>query len=200
MCEHGTNAGGSSEISEAFSFEFFAIWRGSELEMTEKEIFELLKPKPLMDYVCSIDDIKVGVSVTRALKFRKGFPDDDINRYSGNFTSEDAINLLEKKLNAIKVATEHQHKLTVKGTLNSQLWERQILHVWVQNEETAKIVSIVAEQLLKDHNTINTLVIISKAEKSEFIFSNKIKLQGRHVHTISKARSIEREAHSSKKS
>lgn len=55
-----------------------------------------------MDYVCSIDDIKVGVSVTRALKFRKGFPDDDINRYSGNFTSDDAINLLEKKLNAIK--------------------------------------------------------------------------------------------------
>lgn len=36
MCEHGTNAGGSSEISEALSFEFFAIWRGSELEMVSR--------------------------------------------------------------------------------------------------------------------------------------------------------------------
>lgn len=36
MCEHGTNAGGSSEISEAFSFEFFAKWRGSQLEMVSR--------------------------------------------------------------------------------------------------------------------------------------------------------------------
>lgn len=83
--------------------------------------------------------------------------------------------------------------------MNSRLWERQILHVWVQNEETAQKISIVAEQLLKEHN-FNTLVVISKAERSEFIFSNKIKLQDRHVRTISKARSIvfEREAQSSK--
>lgn len=167
--------------------------------MTEKELFELLKPKPLMDYVCSIDDIKVGVSVTRALKFCQGFPDDDINRYRGNFTYDDAKKLLDRKLTRIEDATDHQNKLTCERALNSRLWERQILHVWVQNEETAKTISIVAEQLLKEHN-FNTLVVISKAERSEFIFSNKIKLQDRHVRTISKARSIvfEREAQSSK--
>lgn len=55
-----------------------------------------------MDYVCSIDDIKVGVSVTRALKFWQGFPDDDINRYRGNFTYDDAKKLLDRKLTRIK--------------------------------------------------------------------------------------------------
>lgn len=55
-----------------------------------------------MDYVCSIDDIKVGVLVICVFKFCKGFLDDDINRYSGNFIFEDVINLLEKKLNVIK--------------------------------------------------------------------------------------------------
>lgn len=36
MCEDGTNAGGGSEISEAFSYEFFAAWRETELEMVSR--------------------------------------------------------------------------------------------------------------------------------------------------------------------
>lgn len=57
----------------------------------------------------------------------------------------------------------------------NRLWEKQILHVWVQNEDTANIVSKVANQLLNDHYS-TTSVVISKAEGSDFIFTNDIKM------------------------
>jgi hypothetical protein len=44
----------------------------------------------ITDYVCEIFDTKVGVSVTRAMKYR------------GDFTEEDAFNLLTKKLKGIQ--------------------------------------------------------------------------------------------------
>lgn len=36
MCEYGMNVGGLLEILEVFFFEFFVIWRGSELEMVSR--------------------------------------------------------------------------------------------------------------------------------------------------------------------
>lgn len=69
---------------------------------TGKAIFELLKPNPIIDYVCKIDGTKVGVSVTRAMKFCEGYPGDDVNRYRGNFTYEDAKYLLERNLSGIE--------------------------------------------------------------------------------------------------
>lgn len=53
---------------------------------------------------------------------------------------------------------------------NKRLWGKQILHVWVHNEDTANIASKVANQLLNDHYS-NTAVVISKAEGSDFISS-----------------------------
>lgn len=160
MCKPGTNVGGSSQISEAFSYELFARWGFTELEKTEKEIYNLLKPigKIAIDYVCKINDVSVEVSVTRAMN--------NNNSYRGCFAEKDVIKLLTDKLNDLKDATKYQNNL---------LWEKQILYVWVQNENTANIVSHVASKLLKDHKS-NTLVVISKAEESDFIFTNDFTL------------------------
>lgn len=157
MCQPGNNVGGNSQISEAFSYEMFARWGYTKLDKTEKELFGLLGPgKIAVDYVCEIKGVSVGVSVTRAFRFCT-------NNFFGSFAEEDAQKLLEKKLKDLIDTSKHQ---------NNKLWEKQILHVWVKNQETANIVSEVAAKILKDHDYLNTLVVISKAEESDFIFTN----------------------------
>ncbi|XP_065928698.1 uncharacterized protein [Magallana gigas] len=157
MCQPGNNVVGNSQISEAFSYELFARWGYTEPDKNEKELLDLLGPaKIAVDYVCKIYGVSVGVSVTRAIRF-------GTNSFSGSFAKEDVQKLLEKKLKDLKDTSKHQ---------NNKLWEKKILHVWVQNQETANIVSEVAAKILKDHDYLNTLVVISKAEEWDFIFTN----------------------------
>lgn len=165
MCEPGNNVGGSSQISEAFSYELFARWGNTEIEKTEKEIFDLFKPRRICDYVCKINGVSVGVSVTRAIKFRKGYPGNDINKFRGKLTEKGVHDFIKKKLNDLKETSERQKNL---------YWKKQILHVWVLNEDSANIVSNVTSTILNDHYS-NTLVVISKAEESDFIFNNNFK-------------------------
>ena len=54
---------------------------------TEMEVSYFPEEGSITDYVCEIFGTKVGVSVTRAMKFR-----------GGDFTEEDAEHLLNKKL------------------------------------------------------------------------------------------------------
>lgn len=161
MCQPGNNVGGSSQISEAFSYELFAELGGdTELVKNEKELLDLLdlldSAKIAVDYVCKISGVSVGVSVTRAIKFCN-------NSFSGSFAKEDARKLLKKKLDDLKDTSKHQ---------NNKLWEKNILHIWVKNQETADIVSEVAATILNDHDYLNTSVVISKAEEWDFIFTN----------------------------
>lgn len=157
MCQPGNNVGGNSQISEAFSYEMFARWGYTKLDKTEKKLLGLLgSGKIAVDYVCEINGVSVGVSVTRAFRFCT-------KSFFGSFAEEDAQKLLEKKLKDHIDTSKHQ---------NNKLWEKQILHVWVKNQETANIVSEVAAKILKDHDYLNTLVVISKAEESDFIFTN----------------------------
>lgn len=170
MCQPDTNIGGSSQISEAFSYEIFAQGRNAQLEKTEKEIVRLLEKgkKIAIDYVCKIHGVSVGVSVTRAVKFRKDYLDNNINKFCGSFAEKDARKLLGKKMNDLKDISEQQE---------NRIWDKQILHVWVPNQVIANIVSRVASTILNDHDS-NTLVVISKAKES-CIFNNNIKqLQG----------------------
>lgn len=53
------------------------------------------------------------------------------------------------------------------------MWNRQILHVWVKNEEAGNIVCKVVKELT-DKEVSDILVVISIADSSDFIFSNKI--------------------------
>lgn len=71
---------------------------------TEKEIVRLLEKgkKIAIDYVCKIHGVSVGVSVTRAMKFRKDYLDNNINKFCGSFAEKDARKLLEKKMNDLR--------------------------------------------------------------------------------------------------
>lgn len=50
-------------------------------------------------------------------------------------------------------------------------WSKQILHVWVQNKETANLVTRAFHRLPGDLIS-NTVVIISRTRRSDFIFYN----------------------------
>ncbi|XP_048727026.2 AAC-rich mRNA clone AAC4 protein-like [Ostrea edulis] len=143
------NAGGNSVISEVLSFETFHKSFHAKLLKTEMEVSYFPEGGSITDYVCEIFDTKVGVSVTRAMKYR------------GDFTQEDAMNLLMKKLKGVNQAN--------RNTLEK--WSKQILHVWVQNKETANLITKAFHDLPTDLVS-NTVVVISRTRRSDFIFYN----------------------------
>ncbi|XP_062566067.1 AAC-rich mRNA clone AAC4 protein-like isoform X2 [Saccostrea cucullata] len=143
------NAGGNSVISEVLSFETFHRCFHAKLFKTEMEVSYFPEGGSITDYVCEIFDTKVGVSVTRAMKYR------------GDFTEEDAHHLLMKKLKGVNQAN--------RNTLEK--WNKQILHVWVQNKEVANLITKTFNNLSMDLVS-STVVVISRTRRSDFIFYN----------------------------
>lgn len=143
------NAGGNSVLSEVISFEFFRSCFNAKLLKTEMEVDYYPMGGSITDYVCGMFGRKFGVSVTRAMK------------YMGEFTDEDAERLLSKKLKGV-----------VQSSKNSlENWEKQILHVWTPSKDTANTLTRVYNTLDKDV-TSNTVVIVTVAHNSKYIFRN----------------------------
>lgn len=115
------NAGGSSEMSEAVSFEILSSLFGCRLERTEMEI-EYTPGSKITDYSVRLYGHVIGVSVTRAMTFHKHL-----------FTEQSAQQLLMKKLHGINKSTEN--------VLDEHRWERQILHCFCQNWEIAAVMA-----------------------------------------------------------
>lgn len=141
---------------------------------TENEIEYHLDGGPLVDYVCEIHSKVVAVSVTRVM-------------------NKNAKGLLKRKLDGIAAATEKQKQKLHKSNAK---WERLILHVWVQNEETAKIVSEDATELLKEPR-YKTLLVISKG--LPFIFNNDKNMLQSPKHKASEGASSTSEARKTQK-
>jgi hypothetical protein len=80
------NAGGSSVWSEVLSLEILHMMFNAELIRTEMELEYQWENCKMTDYSAFLFGTRLGISVTRALKFR------------GNFDEEDAFELLTKKL------------------------------------------------------------------------------------------------------
>ncbi|XP_071142806.1 AAC-rich mRNA clone AAC4 protein-like [Mytilus edulis] len=132
------NAGGNSVISEVLSFEFLNQVCQAELLETEMEVSYSQESSTKVDFVCKICDKKVGVSVTRAMKYR------------GSYTENDANDLLTKKLRGI-----------IRSRKNCmEKWSKQILHVWVQNAETANIITVVYNNLPANIRS-DTIVLVT---------------------------------------
>ncbi|XP_071143581.1 AAC-rich mRNA clone AAC4 protein-like [Mytilus galloprovincialis] len=143
------NAGGSSVISEVLSFEFLNKACQAELLKTEMEVSYFPEGGSITDYVCKIFDRKVGVSVTRAMKYR------------GQYTEEDAHHLLTKKLKGV-----------IQSSKNSmEKWSKQILHVWVPNKHTANTITKVYNQLSANIRS-NTIVMVTRSSCSSYIYTN----------------------------
>lgn len=115
------NAGGKSEISEAFSMQYFyERYRASHF-LCEMEVSYWIHFK-MVDFICTIKRKRMGVSVTRAM----GYPE------SSDFTGEDALKLLRRKLYGLIVArnsTERKHRFF-----------KSTLHVFCQTPEIADLV------------------------------------------------------------
>ncbi|KAK2953740.1 putative Signal transducing adapter molecule 2 [Blattamonas nauphoetae] len=146
------NAGGHSENSEALSFEVLYRMFGAKLVKAEMEIKYDNAGWKKTDYSCTLFGHYIGVSVTRAV----GFPS------SSDFGPSDAQALLSKKLFGICVSNV--------GVSGEEKWERQILHVWCQNSETAKILQDVYYTLHADLRS-NSLLLITVAGNHDWIFS-----------------------------
>ncbi len=95
-----------------------------------------------MDYLCSLHGKRLGVSVTRAQK------------YKGTFKIEDATKLITKKLEQMKAATE----TTDDG------WESQVLHVWAYTANAAEMIRAAYKEIIDtkkiDTNTINDNTVL----------------------------------------
>lgn len=136
LCHHAErslihdNAGGASEYSEAMSIHYFDnVFNGKDFVLeTEVEYWREFK---MVDYICTINNTRVGVSVTRAM----GFP------CSSKFTKEDARQLINKKIKDLIVACDL--------VITKHSFEKSILHVWCQNERIAGIIKEVYEDELE---------------------------------------------------
>lgn len=112
------NAGGKSEISELYSIDYFIkIYRGNNV-ILEEEVSYWIDYK-MVDFICSINGNRVGVSVARAM----GFPT------SQDFTYQSAEKLLRKKLYGLIVARN--------AVVKEQSFYKSILHIWCQSEKIA---------------------------------------------------------------
>ncbi|KAJ3440094.1 hypothetical protein M0812_16142 [Anaeramoeba flamelloides] len=149
------NAGGSSIISEALSFEVLHRLFRCKLLATEMEIQYKDPHSPITDYAISIDGQAFGVSVTRAMKWPIG----------STFTTVDGTKLLKKKLSGIIKST--------KNAINPK-FEKQILHIWAENSKTKDTLIDIWENDLCDSLKSNTFILITTAENNcEYIFWNK---------------------------
>lgn len=144
------NAGGNSVNSEVLSFEFLNNCFNAALIKTEMEVEYFPEGGSITDYVCYMFNTKVGVSVTRAMK------------YKGSYTHDDANRLLTKKLNGIIQSS--------RNTLED--WHKQILHIWATSQQIATML-VNAYNDLDIETKSTSVVIVTVATCADDIFRNK---------------------------
>ncbi len=132
------NAGGTSTISEAYSIHILSKKMKSEGCIFEMGINYWCRYK-MMDYILSLkDDVKIGVSVVRALCF-----------YKLEFTFEDALYLLRKKINGLIISR--------KTVIKDHSFSKSILHIFSPSE---KVTNILLECLKSEEFDVKNLEII----------------------------------------
>ncbi|XP_070551985.1 AAC-rich mRNA clone AAC4 protein-like [Ptychodera flava] len=145
------NAGGNSVESEVLSFELLKRCFRACLLKTEMEVIYFPYGGSITDYTCQMFQTKLGVSVTRAMKFK------------GHYEMEDAEKLLRKKLKGVNMASSN----SLEG------WSKQILHVWAASSHIADTVAEAYHRLPTDVAS-NTVVLITTASRQSTLFSNTV--------------------------
>ncbi|MCK5690400.1 hypothetical protein KAI87_14070 [Myxococcota bacterium] len=149
------NAGGSSTWSEVFSYEVLYRCELAELLKTETEITYDSVGK-MTDALVEIDDLKIGVSVTRAMTYPPG----------SAYQESNAIELLTDKLNAI------QESSAIVSTEDE--WEKQILHVICENPDHLAVFLSALEQIDVSVKADTIIMITTTNGDDEFIYTNQI--------------------------
>eukprot|EP00761_Pharyngomonas_kirbyi_P012172 gb/GECH01012199.1/.p1 GENE.gb/GECH01012199.1/~~gb/GECH01012199.1/.p1 ORF type:complete len:241 (+),score=37.56 gb/GECH01012199.1/:1-723(+) len=151
------NAGGNSIRSEAMSYEVLYHLLNANLVNTETELtYDVAKTK-LTDYTITLPSVsyRIAVSVSRAFHC--------IN--DSDFTVEDALYLLEKKLIGAIESSEN-----IQTDCN---WRRHIVHVWVPSIKVAQILSLVFRYDIRSDLRSNTILLITVAstKKDRFLYT-----------------------------
>jgi len=147
------NAGGCSEFSEAFSFEVLRQCFDAKLIKTEMSIKYWSNHWKKTDYLIKMNEIKIGVSVTRAMKF------------CGIFNKKDAMKLLKKKFIGINESSI--------GVFKCDEWQRQILHIWTTDNYIEEILHETFLKLLLTEPDLvsNTVIVVTVAsDDCEWLF------------------------------
>lgn len=114
------NAGGTSDVSEMYSIDYLVRRYEAHSLIFETEVEYWISYK-MVDFICTIDHQRVGVSVARAM----AYPNPE------KFTAESASRLLYKKLYGLIVARN--------SVLDHQSFYRSILHIWCQTPTIAHL-------------------------------------------------------------
>ncbi|KAG0186153.1 hypothetical protein DFQ28_008255, partial [Apophysomyces sp. BC1034] len=148
------NAGGSSVESEALSIEVLNRLFGVDLLKTERELRYTTLSGPITDYSCQTTGkyrTTLGVSVTRAMAFRR------------RFTKQDATKLVTKKLRGILRSSQ---------AVENETFDRQVLHIWTESGADATVVRRVCSKLPEEIMG-NTFILITSINSKSVFFSNK---------------------------
>lgn len=146
------NAGGKSNISEMYSIDLFLKRHGGKEFIFEKQVKYWIDYK-MVDFICTIKDERVGVSVTRAM----GYP------ILEEFGEENAKILLNKKINGLVIARN--------SVIESQNFSRCILHIWCLNNKIAELI----QDCYKDMDNLQTdsgLLLLLTVCNDERIYKN----------------------------
>lgn len=139
------NLGGSSIYSEVFAYEVLNRCEFALLLKTESVIDYQNGGGKKTDFLVNIDDYKVGVSVTRALKYP----------FDAEYTVSDAESLLNDKLSDILLSSAN--------VAASDSWEKQILHVIAYSDQHAQSLAT-AYSLLDSAVKADTVVIVTVSD------------------------------------
>ncbi len=136
------NLGGSSLYSEAVAFEVLDRCEGATLLKTEAEIDYQDSGGKKTDLLITIEDVAVGVSVTRAYHYP---PEDGME-------VEDAYTLLEDKLDDVL--------LSAANVASTDAWARSMLHVIAWDDAHAAAVTA-AYDMLSTETADETVVFVT---------------------------------------
>ena len=142
------NAGGSSLMSEALAFEMLARAFGASLEKTELEL-AYKKGSKMTDFAIQLfGGYPLGVSVTRAYKWRGGRED------PSGLDVHEARRLLIKKLRGINASSRN---------VQNYRWRKQLLFVWAFTHRDALLFERLYEQVPAELRANTVLVIALSA-------------------------------------
>ncbi|KAG2378628.1 hypothetical protein C9374_008267 [Naegleria lovaniensis] len=162
VCEE-ENAGGCSVFSEVMSCEIITRLFDAALIKTEMEIAYIHDGSKKTDFLMVINGKKVGISVTRAFKYKR--PTEQDNGMFAEFTIEDGIHLLKKKLGGIIWANQNVQK--------QDHWEKHILHIFVPNTQVANVLKQAYKTMNHKYKT-NTIVIVTETTTMDCIYSERL--------------------------
>ncbi len=148
------NAGGSSVFSEVFAYEWLARCELATLLKTETEIvYDVVGKKA--DLLVEVDGRKIGVSVTRAVRFPFGQP----------YLLADATALLDRKLDDLQLATAQVSA--------ADRWSKQLLVILAYDAQHAQV-AMQAWNGLDAATRDDTIVIIAVTEGDDlFIYTDQ---------------------------